>query len=306
MKPLLSALFGSLVLFAACSPAEQYVHEEDPEDTDVPFEYSTDDTGDTGLEDDRQPGDDPLSLCYEVVSTEYLTSGEPTDTETTAYDYDGLEESWELDAGTDGTLDATWLKTYRDGLLTEHSSDTDANGFPDTIDWYDWDDAVLQEVEHDTDGDAEADASSRYKYADDGELERIEYDEGMDGVNEGRWTFLWRDANTYYVTWDAGPDGDIDESFLSIYDAGVLQSVSWDEDGDGVRDQTTTYSYDGEGRVAEEQVTFYDYEGLADGEESRIWTWNGDLPVSLEIDFDDNGGIDELKSWSWDCPDAAQ
>ena len=308
MKHLLFATLGSLVVIAACTPAEQYVHEEEPEDTSVPFEYSTDDdTGDTGVEDERQPGDEPLSLCFEVVTTEYLTSGEATDTETTSYDYDGLAESWELDAGTDGSTDATWLKTYRDGLVTEHSYDDDANGFPDRIDWYDWDDEVLSEIEHDTDGDAEADARSRYRYADDGEIDRIEYDADLDGKNDGRTTYLWRDANTLYVTWDEGPDGMMDETWLYVYDGEVLQSLAWDEDGDGVRDELTEYSYDeGTGLLAEERLIVYGGDGLPEDEHLRIWSWDGDLPAFVEVDFDANGGVDELLTWFWDCPDEAQ
>ena len=100
------------------------------------------------------------------------------------------------------------------------------------------------------------------------------------------------------------PESNIEDYYVAVYDEyGNLTSESYDYNGDGIADETTTYTYeyDADGQVMSyTSVSDYDGDGLQDSVEIYNYDANGAL-IYEGYDYDGDGVIDEEYEYATDC-----
>ena len=100
------------------------------------------------------------------------------------------------------------------------------------------------------------------------------------------------------------PETNIENYYVAVYDEdGNLTSESYDYNGDGIADETTTYTYeyDEDGNLTS-YTSVADYDG--DGVQDNVEIYNYDSYGSLiyeGYDYDGDGVIDEEYEYATNC-----
>lgn len=243
----------------------QYVNEADSDD-DVSCTYDWMDGAD--------PWGDPWPLTE-------VCDGRSEWTYTWSYDVAVEPAGKVYDRGTDGVIDRTWAYA------------TDGQG------------RVIEEL-IDQDADGVVDSTTVHQYDDDGNRVRSDWDYDGDGTNDHSRTWVWSAVDWGFVLdreeQDEEADGTLDAVTTWTHDAnGNLLEEIEDSDGDGNENAATTWVWQ---RQADDSCRVAEVRSFEVGVGASLSVYEYDVLGALdriEIDWDSDGKVDEVESWTYDC-----
>jgi hypothetical protein len=237
----------------------------------------------------------------------------------------------ETDYGADDEIDRTTTYHYAaSGKVVAIAFDNEADGITDSVWHYAYRAGELSDIHEDTDGDGLPDTTRHYAYNDDGNVVRIGWDTGLDGVLDRIDSYFWRGSVRLGYRIDDDADGNADSVYQYSHDAGGLTTglvltrfddagevssiyhyayryddvtgrtsrVAIDLDGDREPNTISVYRYDTSGRLAE---VYSDTDG--DRVPNNLTTYLYGLSGDLEIIEIDTGmdGVDTRTLRSTQC-----
>lgn len=255
------------------------------------------------------------------------TDGDGSANERTTYSYDAQGHLVRMDVDRtvgDGVIDSSEVYVYASGLLereelldsagqvervrswtydgdgnaTQKSYDDDADGTPERIDRWTYDAEGRMQTEA-VDEDADGTAEEARTFDDAG---RVLTDESYeDGVLDVRESFDY-DAEGHLLTHRVTDQNDALLSSVSYGygEAGRLESVATDSDGDGQDESLTRYAYREDGRPLSIRTRAPWTNGEFVDEEVYIYDMPGNL-TEVRTDADLNGSPDETTMFDYSC-----
>ena len=192
------------------------------------------------------------------------------------YDANGNLATITEDNDYNGTIDRVRYYTYdTEGRRSVTRYDDGANGSIDLVEYYLYDADGNLKVEVDVGDDGTIDRAAYYTYDANGNTIQYARDYDYDGIKEyivSLTNYYDINGNLIRVESDEGSDGAIDSASNYTYDAnGRLTTIEVDDDNNGTIDQTTYFTYDAYGyRMTSEadtdgdgdidRITYYTYE----------------------------------------------
>ena len=234
-----------------------------------------DDTADTGAAVDptvpRDP-ENPFANCARLVTGASAADGTVWYTYDIEYDAQGDAVIQKKDGNADGSYEENWTYEYNADRtqMTLSYDDDDRNTVVDQRELHTYrSDGNLEMASLDLNADGTYDTRDTYSYDDANRVIRRDDDDGLDGMVEAVFTWIWSETDDGLVSrgaWDDGLDGVIEyiavETFNAVFVEGspVGQKIGRevDSDGDGVNEYVYTYEYDSDGLQWAYHVASYD------------------------------------------------
>ena len=193
--------------------------------------------------------------------------------------------TFSVDTDANGEPNSITTYTYDDnGNRLNYSFDTDANGEPNSITTYAYDtDGNQLTQSEDTNGDGEANEiyTYTYTYDDNGNMLTKSYDTDTNGEPNSIQTNTYDDnGNRLIYSIDTDANGEPNSIFTSTYDTdGNELTFGLDTDANGEPNSITTYAYDDDGNLLTESD---DYNGNGEPNEITIYTYE-DSSIAVNI-----------------------